>query len=236
MHVASFRHIGNFLWQTRVELSHVCGYVCYNSSCCCNRAELAALAKFCAARWFFSIFGQHFRFSFFLVVFFSWIFTRNTWDVDDEADETEADGRLRLPGAQQRGDKRGKRLLFFHIWTGRQKLIELQVHRRRRRRRRWQHLIKPRSQVEDVVAVVVVVADAHKPQQCVEQLKTETIERRRTAKQTKQTDDDDDNTDANDSFDMQISHANRVEDTRFPLSLSLFWLLCPKVLPALSEI
>lgn len=65
--------------------------------------------------------------------------------------------------------------------------------------------------------VVVVVADAHKPQQCVEKLKTETIERRRTAKQTKQTDDD--NTDANDSFDMQISHANRVEDTRFPLSL-----------------
>lgn len=148
--------------------------------------------------------------------FFSWIFTRNTWDVDDEADETEADGRLWLPGAQQRGKKGGERLLFFHIWTARQKLIELQVHRRRRRRRRWQHLIKPRSQVED---------DAHKPQQCVEKLKTETIrvERRRTAKQTKQTDDDDDddNTDANDSFDMQISHANRVEDTRLPVSLSL---------------
>lgn len=163
--------------------------------------------------------------SHFFRVFFSWIFTRNTWDVDDEADETEADGRLWLPGAQQRGDKRGKRLLFFHIWTARQKLIELQVHRRRRRRRRWQHLIKPRSQVEDGVAVVVVVADAHKRQQCVEKLKTETIERRRTAKQTKQTDDDDDNTDANDSFNMQISHANRVEDTRFPLSLSLSLLI-----------
>lgn len=79
--------------------------------------------------------------------------------------------------------------------------------------------------MEDGVAVVVVVADAHKPQQCVEKLKTETIERRRTAKQTKQTDDDDDNTDANDSFDMQISHANRVEDTRFPLSLSLSLLI-----------
>lgn len=80
--------------------------------------------------------------------------------------------------------------------------------------------------MEDGVAVVVVVADAHKPQQCVEQLKTETIERRRTAKQTKQTDDDD-NTDANDSFDMQISHANRVEDTRLPLSLSLL-IIVPK--------
>lgn len=63
-----------------------------------------------------------------------------------------------------------------------------------------------------------VVADAHKPQQCVEKLKTETIEQRRTAKQTKQTDVD--NTDANDSFGMQISHANRVEDTRLSPSLS----------------
>lgn len=83
--------------------------------------------------------------------------------------------------------------------------------------------------MEDVVAVVVVVADAHKRQQCVEKLKTETIERRRTAKQTKQTDDDDDddNTDANDSFDMQISHANRVEDTRLPLSFSLL-IIVPK--------
>lgn len=79
--------------------------------------------------------------------------------------------------------------------------------------------------MEDDVAVVVVVADAHKRQQCVEKLKTETIERRRTAKQTTQTDDD--NTDANDSFDMQISHANRVEDTRLPLPLSLL-IIVPK--------